>query len=86
MKKYYGEKSMTDQKEEDGSVQAQNGLKSGEFVVVSINPRTGETSVDDYDDKDKALSMAKQFRDDMPDRQFYLGSKLERLLEGMEDA
>jgi hypothetical protein len=54
-----------------------------EFLVASRDPETNETSVDFYQDKDKALKMARIFREDMPERNFYLGSTLERLEKGL---
>jgi hypothetical protein len=57
-----------------------------EYAVTSKNHETGEVSVDTYEDAEKAREMALMFKNDMPERDFYLGAKLSELIEDEEVA
>jgi hypothetical protein len=54
---------------------------SEEIAVASKDPETGEVSLDTYESEEKAQRMAETFKSDMPDRNFYLGVRLEDLKE-----
>jgi hypothetical protein len=53
-------------------------MMSDEWCVTSINPETQEVSVDTYESKSKAERMLDMFQNDFPDRNFYLGKKVEK--------
>lgn len=56
-------------------------MSEEKFAVASKDPETGKVSLDTYEDKEKAQSMAETFKSDMPERNFYLGASLEDLKE-----
>lgn len=50
---------------------------SEEWCVASTNPKTGEVSLDTYENEEKAENMLEMFQKDFPDREFFLGKKVE---------